>query len=93
MVRVVLGKHCIEGSSREKYQELVQALLTGRAEPEAVEKDMELLEDFLKRVDFAKLRTTYPDLDGRREVEVSIERAGQGFEIDWDRGRVKVGEK
>ena len=91
MVRVVLGKHCIEGASRERYQEMVQALLMGKVSPETVQKDLELLEDFLETVDFSRLRSAYPDLDGRREVEVTIERVDRGFEIDWDQGRVRTG--
>jgi hypothetical protein len=90
MVKVVLGRHCIEGASRERYQELVQELLDGKLEPEDVQDSLELLEDFLKAGDFPALRTHYPDLDGRREVEVQVERTDEGFVVEWDRGRVVV---
>ena len=94
-MKVVLkGQHCIEGASRRLYDTMVQKVVTGELQSDLVEDEIELLAAFLETVDFLSLRTRYPDLDGRRELEVEISQTAEGrFMLAWDDKRVVIDRK
>ena len=85
-----LGEHCIEGTARKFYQRLVREILEERVSPEKAEDQLALLADFLQSVDFARLRSQHPDLDGRKEVEVVLSRTREGFLLQWEGNRLEV---
>ncbi|MCS7144576.1 MAG: hypothetical protein NZ879_06090 [Archaeoglobaceae archaeon] len=70
MILLHLSGHCIETSAKKKYQELLSYLL--KQEDEEKEKELELLIEFLKTMDFSELRRE--GFDGREEMTVVIKK-------------------
>jgi hypothetical protein len=80
-VRIVLEGHCVEAAARRARAALESRLLErdelGPALRE-VASDLELLTEFLRSTDFAALRASRPELDGRDRVTVELRRDDAG---------------
>lgn len=76
-----LAGHCIETSAKKRYEMLVQELLKEDDEEreEALEEELELLLDFLKKADFSELRRR--GFDGSREMRVRVKKIGEEFVV------------
>lgn len=72
-----LSGHCIESAVKKRYEKLVFELL--KEENEEKEKELEFLLEFMKKADFAKLRSQ--GFDGRTEMFVEIKKEGNDFVV------------
>jgi|Deesub1362A_J573_1020465.scaffolds.fasta_scaffold08408_1 hypothetical protein len=75
--RLRISKHCIEDTAKKRYRDLLNYLL--KNDDEEKEAELELLREFLEKVDFRELRRL--GYDGSRDVEVLIRKADSNFEI------------
>ncbi|MEM1578409.1 MAG: hypothetical protein QXN34_05055 [Archaeoglobaceae archaeon] len=76
MILYIFG-HCIESAVKRRYEQLVFELL--REENEEKEKELQFLLEFMKKADFAKLRSQ--GFDGSTEMFVEIKKEGDEFVV------------
>ncbi len=88
-IQLDLTKHCIQTATRKKYNQLISAYfkLNRKKTPndlpddlpndqiQTMESEIALLKDALETLDFARLRNTYPELQGGGPHAISISRA------------------
>ncbi len=87
-IQLHLDGHCIETAAKLAYERMVRRCLKGGlsgAEELIFEKKMKAILFFLKNADFSCLRAAYPDLDGRKKLQVvlSISECGETIKILW----------
>lgn len=77
-----LSGHCIETAAKKRYERLVQELLNEEDEEreKILEKELDLLLNFLRKADFSELRRR--GFDGSREMQVRIKKVGEDFVVE-----------
>jgi hypothetical protein len=74
-IELELGNHCIQTSAKQAYERMLNWYFKGDipdAEVLILEKQIEGIVFFLKYADFAHLRASYGDLDGRKRHQVIL---------------------
>jgi len=72
-IKLNLSRHCIETETKRLYNQSVLKYFKAD-DKDNIEKQIEILQHALKTLDFGKLRSTYPELNGRYDdhVELSV---------------------
>jgi len=92
-IELELRNHCIQTAAKRTYEQMLNRYLSRNAEDDEaaiLEKQIMGLTYFLQNADFQRLRSEYPDLDGRRHHRVTLEIHGdfKNVKIKWDDQRV-----
>ena len=72
------GNHCIETAAKNEYRRLLNLYFSGNCSLDAVEREMELLVEFLETGDFSALRASDERLAGNGPVRVEIFKTDDG---------------
>lgn len=67
-----LSAHCIETAARREHRRLVQRALQSEPPGPTLQRQIELLGQFLARTDFRQLRARRPRLAGGQPVRVEL---------------------
>jgi hypothetical protein len=78
-----LGEGCIQTCARRARREIVDALLGGDANGVGIEPVVELLDLFLQKADFRRLRAEHPELAGDIPCRVRLYRTPDGT-VEWE---------
>ena len=72
-IKLNLSRHCIETETKRLYNQSVLKYFKAD-DKDNIEKQIEILQHALQTLDFGKLRSTYPELNGRCDdhVELSV---------------------
>ena len=72
-IKLNLSRHCIETETKRLYNQSVLKYFKAD-DKDNIEKQIEILQHALQTLDFSKLRSTYPELNGRCDdhVELSV---------------------
>jgi len=68
---LTLRGHCIETTAKERLKNLIRQSLVGNPD-EKILQEIEFLSDFIKNTDFKRIRSQYPEYDGRTEIIIRI---------------------
>jgi len=68
-----LRRHCIETASRRRYDRCLTAYFRDAAGRTMLEAEIEMLKRALETFDFARLRSTYPQLAGGGRATVCLQ--------------------
>jgi hypothetical protein len=92
-VKLNVNKHCIEAAAKEFLRELVRELLNKENIAGELEKQVEILKEFLEKTEFGRVRAKFPELAGGTDMDVYLKKgAGGGFEILTPGRIIKEGE-
>lgn len=75
-IELSLGPRCIQTEIKKRYELLLKQCLTPRipdSEREKMEPLLEALKKLLENMDFGRMRSTYPEMDGSKETRVVIQ--------------------
>ncbi|MFO7557786.1 MAG: hypothetical protein R6X10_03060 [Desulfobacterales bacterium] len=84
-IKLDLSAHCIETETKRAYNRLLSTYFKEKNGRAAIEKKIEILKYFLEKLDFQKLRSTYPELAGGSSSQVVIltdQKEGPVIQID-----------
>ncbi len=73
-----LDGYCVETAAKKKYDEIVRKLL--KEDDEELERQLELLIEFLKKADFGKLRSM--GFDGSKRISVRVRKVDDEFLVE-----------
>ena len=73
-IKLDLNKSCIQTATKRKYNQLISNYfkLNPTENTEIIEAEISLLKDALENLDFSRLRSTYPELQGGGADEIRI---------------------
>jgi hypothetical protein len=71
-IKLDLSVHCIEAETKKVYNRLLSKYFKEKDGREEIEKKIEILKCSLEKLDFQKLRSTYPELAGGSDSYVLI---------------------
>ncbi len=78
MIKLNIGKHCIETELRRQHNRSLSEYFRSESDKERLEEDIDMLTTALKQLDFAHLRSRYPELaGGHDDADVSLSKVGQ----------------
>ncbi len=78
IIRLDLSKHCIETAVRRQYNKTLSQYFTNADRGERIQAELEILTHAMKRFDFPRLRSAYPELAGHSSHAVILETDSQG---------------
>ena len=67
-----LSGHCIQTALRRRYEKRVAQYFKSKADRDAMETEIDLLQRALETLDFGVLRSRWPALAGGRQLSVSL---------------------
>ncbi len=76
-IKLNLRKHCIETEIKKIYNRSVSQYFKSGTDKAQLEKQIDLLKTFLEKSDFSYLRSTYPELAGHSDADVTLKTDGQ----------------
>jgi len=77
-IKLDLSVHCIETETKRVYNKLLSKYFKEEDGREEIEEKIEILKYSLEKLDFQKLRSTYPELAGGNNSHILILNDGKG---------------
>ena len=71
-IKLDLSKHCIETEIKRLHNRMIYRYFKATDDRAKLEKKIELLEVALKELDFAQLRSIYPELAGNSTDDAAL---------------------
>ncbi len=78
-IKITLQNHCLETGVKRAYEKLIGAYFKhGRSPDEraALEKKIDALKTMIERVDFGRMRSRHPELNGEEKLSLQIQIPG-----------------
>jgi hypothetical protein len=88
IIALDLSRHCIQTAVRRRYETLVAAYFKTESGQGDLEMQIGLLQQALETLDFAVLRSRWPELAGGRAVKVAMGRSAGGIVIHTGGGTI-----
>lgn len=74
MVKLQFKGHCIETAAKQEFKRLMDKYFESDNGIKSMEKNIEILREFIEKVDFARLRSSDPRLAGDIESVVYLKK-------------------
>ena len=73
-IKLDLSRHCVETEMKRQYNKTISAYFKKKAEEDkqALETQIEMLQQGLETFDFNRLRAQYPELRGEEDADVQL---------------------
>ena len=77
-IKLNLSKHCIETEVKRIYNQRLSEYFKSGSDKARLERQIDTLKSVLENCGFNNLRSTYPELAGQRNAEVTLTSSNQG---------------
>jgi len=92
-----LKKHCIHTAAKKKYERSISRYFKNISQStseaiDTIEKEIDILHYFLENADIVKIRSKYPDLSGKRNIDVTLitSQSSDKWQLQYDNQAVPV---
>ena len=73
-IQLNLERHCIETEIKRRYQQAISSYFKSKKEDDALLQTISIAQQALETLDFRRLRSQHPELDGGSKARVMLSR-------------------